>query len=518
MSKMLLTLLYIFLFTTPLLAESADTIWVRRYNGPGNSDDMASAIALDGSGNVYVTGQSWGSGTMYDYATIKYYPDGDTGWVRKYNGPGNELDWATAIAVDKSGNVFITGASWGSGTMFDYATIKYYPNGDTAWVRTYNGPGNDNDSACAMAVDGSGNVYVTGTSVAGATGPDYTTIKYDSSGNELWVRRYNNSEGFADRARAIALDSLGNVYVTGYSISSEGIPMPDYDYATVKYDSSGNRLWVTRYNGPANNWDWALAIAVDRSANVYVTGATSISTPTPDCATIKYDSTGNQLWAKTYNGTGDYSDEGNAVRVDASGNTYVSGWTSQTGTYLDYLILKYYPNGDTAWIRTYNGPASANDVSSAMALDKAGNVYVTGWSWTAGGDDKNYDYATIKYYPDGKIAWVKRYSGPASSEDYAFAIAVDDSDKVYVTGFSTGIGTGRDYTTIKYSQTSCGDINKDGRITASDVIYLINFLFKSGPPPDPLHNADVNGDGHINVTDAVYLINYLFKGGPPPAC
>ena len=117
---------------------------------------------------MYVTGMSYGSGTAYDYATIKYNSSGDTMWVRRYNGPGNSDDEATAIAVDGSGNVYVTGYSDGSGTCYDYATIKYNSSGDTMWVRRYNGPGNSNDEANAIAVDGSGNVYVTGYSMVQA--------------------------------------------------------------------------------------------------------------------------------------------------------------------------------------------------------------------------------------------------------------------------------------------------------------------------------------------------------------
>jgi len=99
--------------------------WVARYNGPDNSEDRAQDIAVDGSGNVYVTGQSKGSGTGYDYATIKYNTTGKLLWAKRYNGPGNSCDWPWAIAVDGSGNVYVTGDSLGSGTNYDYATMKY---------------------------------------------------------------------------------------------------------------------------------------------------------------------------------------------------------------------------------------------------------------------------------------------------------------------------------------------------------------------------------------------------------
>jgi hypothetical protein len=106
---------------------------VRRYNGPGNYDDEATAIAVDGTGNVYVTGESYGSDTSRDYATIKYNSAGDTVWLRRYNGPGNDEDRASAIAVDGTGNVYVTGWSVGSGTSDDYATIKYSGVGVEEW-------------------------------------------------------------------------------------------------------------------------------------------------------------------------------------------------------------------------------------------------------------------------------------------------------------------------------------------------------------------------------------------------
>ena len=151
---------------------------MRRYNGPGNGTDWVEGIAVDGFGNVYVTGHSYGSGTNWDYATVKYDPQGNQLWVQRYNGPGNVDDGAFAIAVDGSGNVYVTGYSWGSGTYQDYATIKYDPVGNQLWEKRYNGPGNGDDFVYAIAVDGSGNVYVTGYSWGSGTGYDYAIIKY----------------------------------------------------------------------------------------------------------------------------------------------------------------------------------------------------------------------------------------------------------------------------------------------------------------------------------------------------
>jgi uncharacterized delta-60 repeat protein len=417
--------------------------WVARYNGPGNESDEAHAIAVDGSGNVYVAGESVGSGTKNDYATIKYSTNGKQLWVKRYNGPGNGNDYAIAIAVDSLGNVYVTGWSMGSGTGDDCATIKYSTNGKQLWVKRYNGPGNGNDYATAIAVDGSGNVYVTGWSMGSGTGDDCATIKYSTNGKQLWVKTYNGPGNGNDYATAIAVDGSGNVYVTG---TSAGSGTRD-DFATIKYSANGKQLWAKRYNGPGNGDDYAIAIAVDGSGNVYVTGVSVGSGTQRDYATIKYSANGKQLWAKRYNGPGNGDDYPSAIAVDGSGNVYVTGWSIASGTNPDYATIKYSTNGKQLWVKRYNGPGNGDDYAIAIAVDGSGNVYVTGWSIASG---TNPDYATIKYSTNGKQLWVKRYNGPGNGDDEGFDIAVDGSGNVYLTGMSKGSGTDYDYATIKY--------------------------------------------------------------------
>ncbi|MGB7062105.1 MAG: SBBP repeat-containing protein [Candidatus Zixiibacteriota bacterium] len=119
--------------------------------------------------------EGWASG---DILTIRYYPNGDTAWVRTYGGSGSGLDTGLGVAVDDSGNVYVAGPSTGSGTGFDYTTIKYDSTGSIAWVETYDGPANGSDWLTTMRIDGTGNVYVTGSSQQTASNADYLTIKY----------------------------------------------------------------------------------------------------------------------------------------------------------------------------------------------------------------------------------------------------------------------------------------------------------------------------------------------------
>jgi hypothetical protein len=238
MCKALYVLLCLF-FATSLFAQ-VDTAWVRRYNGPGNGGDIAAAIAVDGAGNVYVTGYSSTNVNWpydFDYLTVKYNSDGDEQWTERYIGPGiagSNDDYALALAVDGAGNVYVTGHSPGSTTNDDIATIKYYPNGDTAWVRRYNGPANDVDCGNAIAVDSAGNVYVTGYSYDPATSDNYLTIKYNSTGDMLWQIEYNGPGDGGDYVNAMTMDDLGNIYITGRSFGGWS-PQGMDDYATIKY-------------------------------------------------------------------------------------------------------------------------------------------------------------------------------------------------------------------------------------------------------------------------------------------
>ncbi len=270
-------------YATIKYSSAGVPLWTNRYPG---STYGANAIAVDGSGDVIVTGEGG-----RDYATIKYSSAGVPLWTNRYNGPGNGEDEAYAVAVDASGNVIVTGTANGGSSSLDYATVKYSGTGVPLWTNLYNGPGNYADVAYAMAVDAGGNVIVTGHSATTSAqwwDQAYTTIKYSSAGVPLWTRRYNgpatNQLGLHwEQAHAVAVDGSGNVIVTGYST---GISSSE-DYLTLAYSSAGVPLWTNRYNGPGNGADAANAVAVDATGNVYITGVSS-GIGGQECATIKY--------------------------------------------------------------------------------------------------------------------------------------------------------------------------------------------------------------------------------------
>ena len=419
-------------------------IWVRRYNGPGGDDDVARDVAIDGSGNVYVTGDSYGSSKDVDYTTIKYDSSGNTIWVKRYNGPGNWHDEVRAIAIDKDGNVYVTGNSVGLNADYDYATIKYDPLGNIKWVGRYDGSANDDDIAHAIAVDRSGNVYVTGTCTNSGTGSDYVTIKYSPTGDVMWVKKYNGPGNGLDVAYAMVVDDSTNVYITGLSEGS----FTGTDYAKIKYNSSGKVIWIRRYNGVDDSIDIAEDITVDDKGNVYVTGYSYSSGKDWDYSTVKYDPTGNIKWVRRYNGPGNDYDIAEAIEVDKNGYIYVTGVSYGLGTDGDFATIKYDSTGDIMWVRRYNGPGNDYDGAEAIVVDDNGNIYVIGESYGLG---TGRDYITIKYTQSGDVVWVKRYNGPGNGDDEAQAISIDKRGYIYVVGSSVGLDGFSDFTTIKYS-------------------------------------------------------------------
>ncbi len=432
-------------------------LWQRRYNGPANGFDDVNALALDGSGNVVVTGVSSSENGYGDYYTAKYAAaDGGLLWEKRYDGPANQSDHATGVAVDASGNVVVTGYSW-NGTNVDYSTAKYAAaDGALLWEKRYNGPANSDNLAAAVAVDASGNVVVTGLS-GNYLNADYYTAKYAAAdGALLWERRYDGPANSYDSATAVVVDGSGNVVVTGFSATGLfDFSLPhNYDYYTVKYAAAnGAVMWEKRYNGPENHWSSAQAMAVDGSGNVVVTGASVTELPklNSDYYTAKFAAAdGALLWEKRYNGVRNGHDASRALALDNSGNVVVTGASySETNGYVDYYTAKYAAaDGALMWEKRYDGPANQSDHATGVAVDGSGNVVVTGISE---GRASNSDYYTAKYAAaDGALLWEQRYNGLANFADVAHAVAVERNGNVAVTG-SFSNGTNSDYYTAKYA-------------------------------------------------------------------
>ncbi|MBN2357194.1 SBBP repeat-containing protein [candidate division KSB1 bacterium] len=399
--------------------------WITHYVDQNDSNQKTIDMAMDKQGNVYVTGEN-GFEKSCDYTTVAYSAAGAQQWVSHYNGPANVGDHPAAVVADDFGYVYVTGV----GDLYhfrgfqydqssDIATVKYNACGLEQWAAQYNGPGKKYAAtANDIAIDGEGNAFVTGSCPGDSPGgKDYLTMKYDASGTLQWSDRCREGA----EATRIVVDGKSYVYVTGYG---------DVGFTTVKYNPSGVKQWTACGNWDSNGslpWE-TVSLAVDASGNVYVAGGVDISNTDADYITIKYDSSGYQQWAVTYDGRGAYRQIAKAIAVDDSGNVFVTGLHS---------TIKYNSLGIGLWVRGFSG--EPND----MAVDHAGNVYITG-STDYSGTGRNF--LTTKYDAAGNRLWDARYDGPAIGYDYAYDLALDDSGNVFVTGYSNG-----EFTTIKYN-------------------------------------------------------------------
>lgn len=429
-------------FPGVLLAQ----LWVARYDGPAGADDQAAGIVRDSAGYVYVTGFTAGSTSGHDFLTIKYNPAGETVWTRRHSGAGAADDEAGAVAYDPRGYVVVTGFT--TNTSIDFLTIKYNSaSGETLWTRRVNGPAGGVDKATDIAIDDAGYVYASGYVRVGGH-YEAAVVKYNQAGAQQWLARVNTTLRDSNAAAtALALDHGGNVYICGRIRDSLGLD----DCLVARIATTGAISWVRRYNGPGRGADSASDIAVDSLGEVCVTGASLGDTTGLDVVTIKYSNAGTLQWLARYDGPAHADDGGMALAVDSAGNVCVAGYRSG-GNDQDYVTIKYGSAGAQLWAAGCDGSAHSTDIAGALALDRAGSIYVTGSSRSANGQD----VLSVKYDSSGAVAWTSRYDGPGQGEDRPTSLIVPAPGVVLLTGTSQGGTGGYDCLTAEYLEHDVG--------------------------------------------------------------
>jgi uncharacterized delta-60 repeat protein len=481
--------------------------WSKTWGGTGY--DQAYALALDTAGNIYVAGSTGSSGLTAgasDQTLVKYDSSGVEQWSKTWGGTG--YDYAFSLALDTAGNIYIAGQTSSTDLTAggnDQTLLKFASDGTIAncatcvdrttaevdrttaeenrdvtvydrtteevnrtteevnrdspqtlvhcgvvggYLHTWGGTGSD--YARALALDTAGNIYVAGdTASSGLTAgsSDQTLVKYNSSGIEQWSKTWGGDG--SDIANALTLDTAGNIYVAGQT-DSTGLTSGSYDQTLVKYNSSGIEQWSKTWGGDA--LDIAYALALDTAGNIYVAGFTySIGLTGIDQTLVKYNSSGVEQWSKTWGGTG--GDIANALALDTAGNIYVAGSTASTGLTAgsnDQTLVKYNSSGIEQWSKTWGGTGS--DTAQALALDTAGNIYVAGSTYSTGLTAGSGDQTLVKYNSSGIEQWSKTWGGDGL--DIANALALDTAGNIYVAGFtySTGLTAGsNDQTLVKYN-------------------------------------------------------------------
>jgi hypothetical protein len=361
-------------------------LWTRALSGTNAPRGSAHGLALNAAGQVIVVGHAEDPIRPTALAIIKFDSEGNILWQARYGPAYVGSDLSSPIVVDAQDNVYVIGTSAPGGDNSDYVTLKYSGAGHQLWVATYDGPAHNEDRAQALSIDDRGNVYVSGSSVSHCfldrdndqiCPTDMLTVKYNASGRQAWVARYDGPGRSFDRAAAVALDRSGQVYVAGFSMGRNDTQ----GWATIKYSRKGRLQWVARHESP-EDYNGAMALAVDSKGRAYVTG--------PGFQTIKYRPSGRVEWAQS-----SFLGFPAALKLDAQGNVCVAGAGGAIAGAGGFAAIKFDPRGNVLWSGTWNDDTNSWEWVTGMALDPSGNIHLTGSSYPVSMGDPAI--ATVKF-------------------------------------------------------------------------------------------------------------------------
>ena len=342
--------------------------WVRTYsNLPGHHYDEAYDVVTDGTGSVFVTGYSHGD-TQYenDLCTISYSSYGDTSWIIRTDlGQYPYLtteDEGVAITLNSYNNPVVVGRSSSSGYTINHRDVLIHSYGATGWSRTY-GDTLHREEGVDIAVDDNNNIFVAAKSSKNFSSlfrdADFICLKYKPNGVFQWARYYNGSSDSMDVPVEIITDHNGNVYITGYSYNDS----TNFDWCTIKYNSNGDEQWIKIYNRlSSHHLEKPVGIKVDNNNNIYVCGTSYSHYTGVDVTIVKYDTSGNEVWVEHFSRPGYTQEIAISFCMDESGNMYFTSrnenWSAVTGKYsqsvginklgstlpIEFCLSQNYPN------------------------------------------------------------------------------------------------------------------------------------------------------------------------------
>jgi hypothetical protein len=433
--------------------------WSNIISSPGSFSTVKNAVLTTVDGNVLASGTN---------KIVKYSSAGKIIWATDVPVDSRGL----AMAQDQAGNIYVAAVNFINVLTVegDFFIAKYNSDGQQLWSRVYDGPSHLEDVAAGLGIDQFGNVYVAGTTLEGSgvfnARERIHTVKFNSDGVLQWAKTF--STGSLSEASAVAVDFFtGDVYVAGRtSIPKDGDEQHLDDFTTVKYNTNGEEQWVSLYNGSLHEDDGATAITVDLDGNVLVTGFSTekinsdFFAGTTVINTFKYDrATGGEIWHKRFGRDQPDSDGGSffegrasAIAADADGDVIVIGSTFSAR----WHTIKYRKSdGKVVWTKNFDNPDFADDdnvtgrdVPSAIAFDQQKNVYVTGFSLFRETNNRvrNDDIVTIKYRSsDGNELGSAHFDN--GNNEFGSDIAVDTRGNAYVTG-----GGGTNFMTVSYGR------------------------------------------------------------------
>ncbi len=459
--------------STPGLAQFQE-VWRARYDGAaGYAHDRAASFAIDGAGNVYVTGQSNGTNRTDDVATVKFGPNGEQLWVARYGSDTMDSERGSQILLDAQTNVYVLGSRSSLNGFPDILLLKHDPDGHVLWSAIYDSPEHSADGPGQMLLDGAGHIYVTGYSYSGDS-RHALTLKYDGDGSLLWADRYE-SLATCGSGSQIRFDASGNLRVSFRPCSSA--------LAVVKYDTDGHQLALILH--ASNPPLWPSAWVVGQDGSVIFCGSAG------GWATVKFDELGNQLWLAVSKLPSDYlpflnGEAPQAIRTDSAGNVFVNG-TSYTSPCApecyerDFFTVQYDEQGRNRWMARYSsGLFGFGETASGITSEDGGKSFAVGiWNTTI-----DATHAVVQYDSSGNAVWsaslnTRNYTGPV-------ATALDRAGNLVA--MATALGNGEDYLVVKFAPTNFPNLPRIVTAPVSQALPLggDTLLNVSATGPEPL--------------------------------
>jgi uncharacterized delta-60 repeat protein len=408
------------------------------------------AVKVDSGGSVVAAGALSNSGGDLDFIVLKFSANGNELWRKTIRGTASGSGLATtneakALEVAGDGSIAAAGFTGNTGTGADFTVVKLDTNGNELWRRVINGSVNADDEARAVSVDGSGNIIAAGLLANSATGKDFFVVKFDASGNELWRYTLNGTANVDDQANGLAVDGSGNVFAAG-TLTNTGTST---DFAVVKIaGATGAEMWRRVIDGKANLTDFANGLALDAAGNLFTVGQILDGTDPNNnqnhitALIVKIDgSNGNELWRDTnsllFNPIGT-AVHANAVAVDASGNPTIAGQLHfiDSGEAFQQWYIKKYDGTSGAALTSGGGPGGSQVTAEALsvAVDATGNIYAAGYLDFSPCSCSSRDFTVLKLAAADLRELWRRSITAGGNADAAFGVAVDGAGNAVAVG------------------------------------------------------------------------------------
>ncbi|MBK8966957.1 MAG: SBBP repeat-containing protein [Lewinellaceae bacterium] len=468
--------------------------WDKRFHGP-IAHDEGKAITVDAAGFVYVTGSSDAPTGATGFLTIKYDSKGDTVWTRRYEGAAPGLAGGRAIHVDGSGNVYVTGSIQGASSGADILTIKYGATGVQLWASVYKGSTTSKDIGYNLVVDVFGNVYVVGSS-----GWSAVALKYNAMGMQQWIA---GSGAWYDPITPeteyhIDINHLNNIVIT--------LDDPDAIGNFEAWELNGlNGSHIFTYNQPFVQLFWGSpnAMALNSNGDIFMLSTEYNSSGTPKEINVSKFTYGikTATWKVSYTADRIY---GVDLKIDADNNVYVLASQFIQGTY-NYFTIKYNSEGNYEWgILYYNQDRDNIPVALALSDITDPDIFVAGYS-------SKGEITTVGYDNDSSPLWnAVVYDCGNNGPDIAAALAIDACDNLYIAGNSNCNNTFRDFQNPKYAATPAPVITPASPVS---ICEGSSATLNSSAAMSHLWSTGATTDSIVVSTASMYTVTVTYADG-----